>query len=45
MAEATGGVATDFADIDKAPEEREAWYHYFNVTRRVRVRDSSLRTR
>jgi translation elongation factor 1A (EF-1A/EF-Tu) len=23
MAEATGGVATDFADIDKAPEERE----------------------
>jgi len=23
MAEATGGIATDFADIDKAPEERE----------------------
>lgn len=43
-ARVAGNTATDFENIDKAPEER-AWYHNFYRSHRVRDREETLRTR
>jgi elongation factor Tu len=35
MAEAGGGTAKAYDEIDKAPEEKKAWHHHQSVTRGV----------
>ncbi len=45
LAKTGGAQAKKYDEIDAAPEEKRARYHDQHRTRRVRDRESSLRTR